>query len=114
VHEDDALCLALTCRTLRYALGARFPACPRAGGRAVAGLAAKVTAAGVLDLSYGPGRPGGSDGGGLRALPEGFGRLTYLPGRGLRQLVLSGNRELGTLPEGLWSLAALEALNIPQ
>jgi hypothetical protein len=39
VHEDDALCLALTCRALRDALGARFPACPRAGGRAVAELA---------------------------------------------------------------------------
>ena len=33
VHEDDALCLALACRAMRDALGARFPACPRAGGR---------------------------------------------------------------------------------
>ena len=51
VHEDDALCLALACRAMRDALGARFPACPRAGGRAVALLAARVTAGGVLDLS---------------------------------------------------------------
>ena len=28
VHEDDALCLALTCRALRDALWARFPAWP--------------------------------------------------------------------------------------
>ena len=48
VHEDDALCLALTCRALRDALGLRFPACPRAGGRAVAELAARVTTDGVL------------------------------------------------------------------
>ena len=41
VHEDDALCLALTCRALRDALWARFPARPaghahagRGGGRA--------------------------------------------------------------------------------
>ena len=43
VHEDDALCLALTCRALRDALWARFPrrpagdasqcACARPGGR---------------------------------------------------------------------------------
>ena len=51
VHEDDALCLALVCRAMRDALGARFPACPRAGGRAVAELAARVTTDGVLDLS---------------------------------------------------------------
>ena len=72
-----------------------------------------MTATGELDLSYGPAaRPGGSDGGGLRALPEGFGRLAYLPGRGLRKLVLgtSGNGELGTVPEGLWSMVALEEL----
>ena len=92
VPEDDALCLALACRAMRDALGARFPACPRAGGRAVARLAAMVTAAGVLDLSYGAGAGGpgdesdGDDGddGGLRALPEGFGRLAYLPAPGLR------------------------------
>jgi hypothetical protein len=52
VHEDDALCLALACHAMRDALGARFPACPRAGGRAVARLAARVTADGILDLSY--------------------------------------------------------------
>jgi hypothetical protein len=38
VHElDDALCLALTWRVLRDALGARFPTCPRAGGRGPGG-----------------------------------------------------------------------------
>jgi hypothetical protein len=52
VHEDDGLCLALACRALRDALGARFPACPRAGGRAVARIASRVTADGVLDLTY--------------------------------------------------------------
>jgi len=52
VHEDNALCLALTCKALRDALGARFPACPRAGGGAVARLAARVTTDGVLDLSH--------------------------------------------------------------
>jgi hypothetical protein len=35
VHEDDALCLALTCRALRDALWARFPRSrpPAGGGR---------------------------------------------------------------------------------
>ena len=110
VHEDDALCLALACRAMRDALGARFPACPRAGGRAVARLATRVTADGVLDLSLNW-LDGGNDGG-LRALPEGFGRLAYLPAPGLRKLFLSQNRELGTLPEGLWSLAALKELSL--
>ena len=50
VHEDDALCLALACRAMRDALGERFPACPRASGRAVARLAARVTAAGLHRL----------------------------------------------------------------
>ena len=83
VHEDDALCLALTCRALRDALGARFPACPRAGGRAVARLAAMVTADGVLDLSKydsdlrDEDDGGGDDSDGLRAVPEGFGWLVY-------------------------------------
>jgi hypothetical protein len=115
VHEDDALCLALACRAMRDALGARFPACPRAGGRAVAELAARVTADGVLDLSsnwrtrsiYGAG-----NGGGLRALPEGFGRLAYLPTPGLKKLDLTGNRNLSALPAGLWTLAGLEELNL--
>jgi Leucine-rich repeat (LRR) protein len=120
VHEDDALCLALACRAMRDALGVRFPACPRAGGRAVARLAARVTAAGVLDLSlrdpdasddYGS-DDSGSDDDGLRVLPEGFGRLAYLPGRGLRALDLSHNAELTALPEGLCSLAGLEELNL--
>jgi hypothetical protein len=31
VHEDDALCLALTCRALRDALWARFPRRPAGG-----------------------------------------------------------------------------------
>ena len=110
VHEDDALCLALVCRAMRDALGARFPVCPRAGGRAVARLAARVTADGVLDLSYN--RVGGGDGG-LRALPAGFGRLAYLPEGGhLRVLNLGGNERLTALPEGLWSLVELEELNL--
>jgi hypothetical protein len=132
VHENDALCLALTCRALRDALGARFPACPRAGCQPVARLAARVTAAGVLDLGYYSDDE--SDDGddfeqdyGLHALPEGFGRLAYLPrreivvsawnapyrsvwGPGLRKLDLSGNAGLTALPEGLWSLAGLEEL----
>jgi hypothetical protein len=114
VHEDDALCLALACRALRDALGARFPACPRAGGRAVARLAARVTADGVLDLSSDP-DDGDDDGrdGRLRALPEGFGRLAYLPGPALRVLDLHGNsRGLIALPEGLWSLVGLEELDL--
>ena len=72
---------------MRDALGARFPACPRAGGLEVARLAGKVSADGVLDLSRDPDARtdiyfDGSDDGGLRALPEGFGRLAYLPGGG--------------------------------
>ena len=76
---------------MRDALGVRFPACPRADGREVARLAGKVSADGVLDLSRDPdawtdiyfdGSDDGSDDGGLRALPEGFGRLAYLPGGG--------------------------------
>jgi Leucine-rich repeat (LRR) protein len=110
VHEDDALCLALVCRAMRDALGARFPACPRAGGRAVAKLAARVTADGVLDLSTG-GLHGGLRGG-LRALPEGVGRLAYLPAPGLRKLVLSFNRNLAALPAGLWTLTGLEELDL--
>jgi hypothetical protein len=121
VHEDDALCLALACRAMRDALGARFPACPRAGGRAVAELAARVTADGVLNLSYDPDDE--SDGNeydsddddnlrGLRALPEGLGRLAYLPGRGLKRLELSDNENLTALPAGLCALAGLEELNV--
>jgi hypothetical protein len=118
VHEDDALCLALACRAMRDALGARFPACPRAGGRAVARLAARVTADGALDLGYYSDDPSdimgynirGDDA--LRALPEGFGRLAYLPGRGLRTLDLSHNRELTALPAGLCALVGLEELNL--
>ena len=111
VHEDDALCLALACRAMRDALGARFPACPRAGGRAVAELAARVTADGVLDLSYNPhGGDDAGDDGGLRALPEGFGRLAYLPAPGLKKLDLSWNGNLTALPAGLCSLAGLEEL----
>jgi hypothetical protein len=129
VHEDDALCLALVCRAMRDALGERFPACPRAGGRAVARLAARVTGDGLLDLSYVPDDE--SDGNesddiivdldmichdddyrGLRALPEGFGRLAYGPAPGLRTLDLRGNVELTALPERLWTLAGLEELNL--
>jgi hypothetical protein len=112
VHEDDALCLALTCRALRDALWARFPARPaghaHAGKRlrtrdaAVARLGARVNAAGFLGLF-------GSD---LRALPEGFGRLAYLPHPGLRTLDLDGNRRLAALPvEALGRLRSLEELN---
>jgi hypothetical protein len=136
VHEDAALCLALACRARRDALGARFPACPRAGGREVARLAARVTADGVLDLSYDP--DGESDGyesvlhdylrhhhhhehvghdddylRGLRVLPEGFGRLAYLPAPGLRKLDLSDKRGLSLLPAGLCALRDLEELDLP-
>ena len=113
VHEDDTLCLALVCRALRDELGARFPACPRAGGRAVAKLAAMVTADGVLNLRYdgdssdSSDKDGsGDDDGRLRARPEGIGRLAYLPGRGLRKLDLSCNRNLTALPAGLCALCA--------
>ena len=41
VHEDDALCLALTCRALRDALWARFPRRP-AGDAQVAHTGARV------------------------------------------------------------------------
>jgi hypothetical protein len=149
VHEDDALCLALACRAMRDALGAHFPACPRAGGRGVAELAARVTADGVLDLSYdydnesdGNESDHPSDGDdddnlcglpaprglhGIRALPEGLGRLAYLPvcprpqpGRGqihlpapgLRVLDLRENVELTALPAGLCALAGLEELDL--
>jgi Leucine-rich repeat (LRR) protein len=137
VHEDDALCLALACRALRDALGARFPACPRAGGRRVASLAARVNADGVLDLSnvsdesddYNDDSNDDSvddsnegDDGGLRTLPEGVGRLAYLPRRpssgrprgvcGLRKLNLYGNRDLVALPEGLCTLVGLEELDV--
>jgi Leucine-rich repeat (LRR) protein len=127
VHEDAALCLALACRPLRDALRARFPACPRAGGRPVAKLAARVTADGSLGLSYDPDDDDSDDSGdddayaGLRALPEGIGRLAYLPrascdssnfGNPLRKLNLSGNWRLQALPAGLCSLAGLAELNL--
>jgi hypothetical protein len=119
VHEDDALCLALVCRALRDALRARFPACPRTGGRAVASLAERVTADGVLDLSHEPTGGSNSDSGeddyylrGLTALPEGFGRLACLPAPGLRMLDLSFNRGLRALPAGLCALAGLEELDL--
>jgi hypothetical protein len=124
VHEDDALCLALACRALRDALGARFPACPRAGCREVATLAARVTADGCLDLCYDPGYDnmdydGYSDDdadhdayGGLTVLPEGISRLAYLPPPGLRKLDLGGNEGLVALPEGLWSLTGLAELDL--
>jgi hypothetical protein len=134
VHEDDALCLALACRAMRGALGARFPACPRAGGRAVAELAAMVTADGVLDLSYDPdgailesvvhdslrhqhqehvGHDADCCCGLLRALPEGFGRLAYLPAPGLRKLDLSDNRGLSLLPAGPGARPRRELLDLP-
>jgi hypothetical protein len=112
VHEDDALCLALACRALRAALWARFPARPaghaHAGKRlrtrdvAVARLGANVNADGLLRLSRND----------LRALPEGFGRLAYLPHPGLCKLVLRSNPRLAALPEGLCALAGLEELDL--
>jgi Leucine-rich repeat (LRR) protein len=112
VHEDDTLCLALACRPLRDALGARFPACPRAGCRAVARLASKVTH-GVLDLSNGRWWFMDDDGG----LPSGLSRLAYLPEPGLRRLDLKGYRRPSAsmpsvLPAGLWSLVGLEELDL--
>jgi hypothetical protein len=128
VHEDDALCLALACRALRDALRARFPACPRAGGRAVAKIAGRVTADGLLDLSYDYHeydaviRGDDADDGRsawhpawLRALPEGIGRLAYFSAPecvGLRELDLSQNVWLTALPEALCSLAELEELDL--
>ena len=103
VHEDDALCLALACRALRDALWARFPARPaghaHAGKRlrtrdaAVAKLAAAVTTAGVLVITnsefYNP-DTGNYYCGWPLSLPEGIGRLAYLPHPGLRKLDLHG------------------------
>ena len=91
VHEDGELCLALVCRAMRDALGARFPACPRAGSRAVAELAARVTTDGVLDLSGRLDLSGQQNLRGLRALPQGLGRLAYLPWGGVRTLNLSND-----------------------
>jgi hypothetical protein len=114
-HEDDALCLALTCRALRNVLWARFPVRPaghaHAGKRlrtrdaAVAKLGAAVTADGVLRVLKTR----------LRALPAGIGRLVYLPEPGLKKLNLSFDGRLGhanALPEGLWSLVGLEELTM--
>jgi hypothetical protein len=128
VHEDDALCLALACRELRDARGARCPARPaghrHAGKRlrtrdaAVARLGARVDTDGLLDLSNSY----------LRALPEGVGRLAYLPHPGLRKLDLHYNWRLAArrrllatstdqhgltaLPEGIGRLAGLKRLNL--
>ena len=95
VHEDDALCLALACRALRDALWARFPARPaghaHAGKRlrtrdaAVGRLGAAVDARGRLALSHLRLHDALRD---LQALPEGFGRLAYLPAPGLCTLDL--------------------------
>jgi hypothetical protein len=102
VHEDDTLCLALTCRPLRDALWARFP-CDPAGERHLPMRdGAKVTSGGLLDLSFSE----------LDALPEGFNQLAYLPRPGLKTLDLNGNLELNELPESLWSLTGLEELNL--
>jgi hypothetical protein len=46
VHEDDALCLALTCRALRDALWARFPRRP--AGDALAGVRVRTRDAAVV------------------------------------------------------------------
>jgi hypothetical protein len=132
VHEDDALCLALACRALRDALWARFPARPaghaHAGKRlrtrdaAVARLGAAVTAAGLLEIDYhfmdsdsdSDSGDSGDDGGGWpRSLPEGIGRLAYLPHPGLRKLTLMFNPRLAALPvEALGRLRSLEELDI--
>jgi len=60
VHEDDALCLALTCRALRDALWARFPARPagdaHAGARVRTRDAAVVRTVGRLAWARGLGR----------------------------------------------------------
>jgi Leucine-rich repeat (LRR) protein len=48
----------------------------------------------------------------LRALPEGLGRLAYLPAPGLKRLNLSNNEELTALPAGLCALAGLEELHL--
>jgi hypothetical protein len=100
VHEDDALYLALACRALRDALWARFPAWPaghaHAGKRLrtpeelVAKIGSAVTTAGVLVITnhdfYNP-ETGYNYGGWpleIQTLPEGIGRLAYLPHPGLR------------------------------
>jgi hypothetical protein len=70
-HEDDALCLALTCRALRDALWARFPRRPagdsHAGARVRTRDAAVVGTVGRLAWARGRPRRGGP---GARAWPE--------------------------------------------
>jgi hypothetical protein len=128
VHEDDALCLALTCRAMRDALWARFSTRPaghaHAGKRlrtrdaAVGRLGSRVSADGMLRLRYDD-RDGGDlryddsdDGNGLMILPERIGRLAYLRRPGLKRLDLCHNKQLMELPEGLCALAGLEELNL--
>ena len=125
VHEDDALCLALACRALRDALWARFPARPaghaHAGKRLwtrdamVARLGSAVTTAGELVLTnhefFNP-ETGNYDCGRPLSLPEGVGRLAYLPHPGLRRLHLHNITELATLPEAFGRLGSLEELII--
>jgi hypothetical protein len=119
VHEDDALCLALSWRPLRDALWARFTAIGkrlrtrvvdkrlRTRDGAAAKLEARLTADVLLDLS---GDRWQADS--LTVLPEGIGRLAYLPRPGLKWLDVSCNRRLDVLSEGLCSLAGLEELNV--
>jgi hypothetical protein len=57
VPEDDALCLALTCRALRDALWARFPRPPAAGIRVRMRDAAVVGTVGRLAWARGLDRP---------------------------------------------------------
>jgi hypothetical protein len=61
VHEDDALCLALTCRALRDALWTRFPQRPagdaHAGARVRTRDVAVVGTAGRLAWARGLDRP---------------------------------------------------------
>ena len=125
VHEDDALCLALACRALRDALWARFPAQPaghaHAGKRLwtrdamLAKLASRVTTAGVLVITnsefYNP-DTGNYYCGWPLSLPEGIGRLAYLPYPGLRKLHLHNISGVATLPESFVRLGSLEELII--
>ena len=125
VHEDDALCLALACRALRDALWARFPAQPaghaHAGKRLwtrdamLAKLASRVTTAGVLVITnsefYNP-DTGKYYCGWPLSLPEGIGRLAYLPYPGLRKLHLHNISGVATLPESFVRLGSLEELII--
>ena len=85
----------------------------------MARLTARVAAAGLLDRcdpdsdsDYDGGSADDYEYGGLHTLPEGFGRLAYLPRPGLRKLYISDNGRLGALLDGLCSLVGLEELSL--